>query len=75
MEEKIQKEAFKGSQVTVEKYQEWLKKDLENIGSLAYMLLSEPEIQTAIATKLHEVYQKRYANLLAKEEQKDGMEK
>lgn len=76
MDQKIQKEAFNGGEITPAKMQEFLRQDLQNIQHLVYLLLSEPDVQTLIADKLFEVYTKRYANLLnKKEEQENGMEK
>lgn len=76
MDQKIQSEAFKGGEITQSKMQEFLRQDLQNIQHLVYLLLSEPDIQQLISEKLFEVYTKRYANLLNKnEEQENGMAK
>lgn len=58
--------ALMNGEMTEELMLSYLEKDMQNLSSLMYLIISEPEVKAAIAKALFKVHQERVNSLIEK---------
>lgn len=63
MQHRISKNAFEGKEMDQDTMRRFLEQDLKNISSLTYLIMTEPEVKSAVVAALMRVYRENQEKL------------